>query len=67
MQAWTLYAREPGEPGIHPYDVTDRSGKICDHNPDVYVSGKSDVGNSTSESVEQSQLTGSGDGGGKDR
>jgi hypothetical protein len=67
MQARTLYVREPGEPRIRPYDVAGRSGKVCDPNPDVHVSGKSDIDNSTNEPVEQSQLIDSGDGGGKYR
>ena len=50
-----------------PVDVTGRQGKVCGHNPCVNASGKSDVGNSTNESVEQCQPTGGGDGGGKDR
>jgi hypothetical protein len=50
-----------------PADVTGRQGKACGHNPCMYAPGKSDVGNSTNEPVEQSQPTGGGDGGGKYR
>jgi hypothetical protein len=66
-QARTLYAREPGEPRIRPEDVEGRSGKVSGRNPDMHVSGKSDIDNSTKEPVEQSQLIDSGDGGWKYR
>ena len=48
-------------------DVADRQGKVCDHNPCMYATGKSDIGNSTCESIEQNRPAGSGDGGGKYR
>jgi len=50
-----------------PVDVKGRQGKVSDRNPCVNAPGKSDVGNSTDELVEQSQSTGGGDEGGKYR
>ena len=44
-----------------------RLGKTCGRNPNVYAAGKSDVGNSTVDPVEQCPPVGSGDGVGKDR
>jgi len=50
-----------------PVGVTGRQGKVSGHNLCAYTLGKSDVGNSTNEPVEQSQPTGGGDRGGKYR
>ena len=46
---------------------TDRSGKACGRNPDVYAAGKSDIGNSTVDNVEQCLPEGGGNAVGKAR
>ena len=44
--AWTLYVREPGDLSGTRWvgQLAGRSGKVCDHNPDMYAAEKSDTG-----------------------
>ena len=44
-----------------------RLGKVFGRNPNMYAAGKSDIGNSTDDTIEQCLPVGSGDGVGKDR
>lgn len=50
-----------------PAGVAGRQEKVGDRNACMYASGKSDIGNSTKEIVEQNQPIGGGDDGGKCR
>ena len=48
-----------------PVDVAGRQGKVCGRTPCMHASGKSDVGNSTKEAIEQRRPADGGDGGGE--